>query len=573
MQVLLSTIFGAYSDKREIQAALKQSAESDFSDRSTLWIDFLADTGDGFDPTYATAALATEDLELVHDGVTHATARGELLVLGGDLAYPAATVAEYRNRFIGPFEAACPAVPFGSERSMFVCAGNHDWYDGLTTFLRLFCEGKRIGGWRTEQTRSYFTVKLPHRWWILGIDLAFDFFIDEPQMAFFRRVASEELEPGDRVILLTHRPSWLFEHIGDEQLYTAMSTSNLRQFEREIIHTHGLEMPLVLAGDIHHYNRYETADGRHQRITSGAAAAFLYPTNHLARSFGWPEAEGVVTYEQRAVYPSAKTSRRLRWGTLLAPFKNPSFVAFVGGLYLLFALVVRFALTEGTNLGLTQALRDTDPADVVHAVFNNPVGFILAIGLLAMFIGFADAPTVARRVFVGAVHWLLQFILLVLVTWVAAQLVADFPDDEVMLELFFVDFTLKFDAIGFIAIVTVAGGYLSSQLFALYLFIMFSVFRKHATHSFSSQRIPDYRNFLRLYIDADGSLTVYAIGLRRVPRKWRFVQDDARATAPRFVPTDRALEPHLIEAPIRLAPAVGAGVPSADETGAAAARR
>ncbi len=48
---------------------------------------------------------------------------------------------------------------------MLALAGNHDWYDGLTTFLRLFCVGRPIGGWRTEQTRSYFAARLPHDWW------------------------------------------------------------------------------------------------------------------------------------------------------------------------------------------------------------------------------------------------------------------------------------------------------------------------------------------------------------------------------------------------------------------------
>ncbi|MGH9026144.1 MAG: metallophosphoesterase family protein [Acidimicrobiia bacterium] len=551
LQVLLSTIFGAYSDKREIQAALKESGESDFSDRDALWIDFLADTGDGFDPTYATAMLATEELEFQHEGVTHTTPRGDLLVLGGDLAYPAATADEYRNRFVGPFEGAFPAPPDGAvPPTMFVCAGNHDWYDGLTTFLRLFCEGKQIGGWRTEQSRSYFTVKLPHRWWILGIDLAFDFFIDEPQMSFFRRVASEDLQPGDKVILITHRPSWLFADIGENQLYTEMSMTNLQQFEHEIIHANKLELPLVLAGDIHHYNRYATADGQHQRITSGAAAAFLYPTNHLAKEFRWPEAEGNVKYEQAAVYPSKKTSRHLRWGTLLAPFKNPSFVAFVALLYLVFALVVRFALTEGTSLGLTKALRDTDPNDVVSAVFNNPFGFIVAFGLLAVFIGFADAPTLTRRIAVGFVHWLFQLILLVTVIWETAQLVYNLPANKLEFEFSFVDFTLKTDAAAFIVIIAVAGGLLGAELFALYLFLMFRLFRKHATHSFSSQRIPDYRNFLRVRIDSDGGLTIYTIGVRRVPRKWRYVAERARPDQPRFEPTDRPLEAHLIEPPI-----------------------
>ena len=109
-------------------------------------------------------------------------------MLGGDLAYPAATPTQFNERFVGPMTLAFPESAAGDEPpTMIACAGNHDWYDGLTTFLRLFCDGRRIAGWRTEQSRSYFAIELPHRWWILGIDLAFDFFIDMPQMDFFRQ--------------------------------------------------------------------------------------------------------------------------------------------------------------------------------------------------------------------------------------------------------------------------------------------------------------------------------------------------------------------------------------------------
>ncbi|MDQ4132130.1 MAG: metallophosphoesterase [Actinomycetota bacterium] len=551
MQVLLSTIFGAYSDKREIQAALKESGESDLSGRDELWFDFLADTGDGFNATYTTACLLNQDFELSYAGGTVATKRSDLLVLGGDLAYPAATPESYRDRFIGPYQAAFPEPRSGQQpTTMVACAGNHDWYDGLTTFLRLFCEGKRIGGWKTEQTRSYFTVKLPHGWWIMAIDLAFDFFIDEPQMAFFRREASERLAPADKVILVTHRPSWLFHQLGDDQLRSPMARTNLQQFEDDIIHAHGLRMPLVLAGDIHHYNRYASADRTHQRITAGAGAAFLYPTNHLQPAFSWPEAEGVVGYEQQAVYPDARTSRRLRWGTLLAPFKNPSFMVFVGGLYVVFALLVRFALTGGSGEGFTETLRLTDYGDVSEAVFNNPNSFLFAIALLAIMIGFADAPSWPWRTLVGVVHWVVHFVLLVVVLGTIAVFTVEVPFDLEIHYVVKVDLTL--DTPIFVAGVAVAGAYLSSQVFALYLFLMFSLCGRHATHAFSSQHIANYRSFLRLKIDADGSLTVYPVAVRKVPRRWRRRNADRQPGEPLYEPADGPVECELIEPPIRI---------------------
>jgi Calcineurin-like phosphoesterase len=324
-QVLLSGIFGAYSDKREIQAALKEPSTTDISEHEELWFDFLADTGDGFNPTYTTARLlAQEKLELQQDGAVHQTEQGRLLILGGDLAYPAAAPGEYHNRFIGPYEAAFPAPADGRGRpTMLALAGNHDWYDGLTTFLRLFCVGSPIGGWRTEQTRSYFAAHLPHDWWVMGVDLAFDFFID-PQLAFFRQIATERMRPGDNVILVTHKPSWLFEGLGDHDVYTPMAMTNLQRFEREIIHANGLRLPLVLGADIHHYNRYERADGSQQRFTCGSGGTFLCPTHHLAKRIRWPEAGGPALYQQRHLYPDAPTSKRLRWARCWPPSRIPA---------------------------------------------------------------------------------------------------------------------------------------------------------------------------------------------------------------------------------------------------------
>jgi hypothetical protein len=554
MQVLLSGIFGAYSDKREIEAALKEPGQSDFSHHDELWFDFIADTGDGFNPTYATARLLAEPaLALPGHGSTYETKRGELLVLGGDLAYPAATAHDYHNRFVGPFSAALPAGSDGSKPlTMLSVAGNHDWYDGLTTFLRLFCTNRAIGGWQTEQTRSYFIARLPHRWWMFGIDLAFDFFIDEPQMSFFRQAATDALSPGDKVILVTHHPSWLFGTTGEERTHSPMAMSNLQQFERDVIHRNGLRLPLVLAGDIHNYNRYEREDGGTQRITSGAGGAFLYPTNHLKRELSWPDEKGRTTYFQRSVYPDRQSSRRLRWGTLLAPFKNPSFIVFIGAFDLVFALVVRYTLTQGTSLRLHELLDQSNPAKITADILDNPIGFVLVVGLAVVLIVFADAPTHPRRVLAGLIQWSLQYSLLLLVIWGMAHAVADIPIRSIHFNFYLFSFGVAVDTVVFVLAVSVVGGVLSGELFSLYLFAMFTLFGRHATHAFSSQRIEGYRNWLRLHIDGDGGLTIFPIGLKTVPKRWRVVRHPAGS--PTFEPTDRPIVPHLIEEPVRIAP-------------------
>ena len=98
--------------------------------------------------------------------------RGSLLVLGGDEVYPSASAQAYEDRMTGPYRAALPLTR-RSRPLLVALPGNHDWYDGLTAFLRVFTHRRSIGGWLTEQKRSYFAVQLPHRWWLLGLDSQF----------------------------------------------------------------------------------------------------------------------------------------------------------------------------------------------------------------------------------------------------------------------------------------------------------------------------------------------------------------------------------------------------------------
>ena len=83
----LSGIFGAYADKRELQSSLPADGYRHGTDE--LWFDFVADLGDGFDATYSVASvLAAPSIEPV-EGLP--LPRAELLVMGGDQVYPAAS--------------------------------------------------------------------------------------------------------------------------------------------------------------------------------------------------------------------------------------------------------------------------------------------------------------------------------------------------------------------------------------------------------------------------------------------------------------------------------------------------
>ena len=108
LKTVVSMVFGNYADKRELQAFAKQEV-FDCSDSTEMWIDYISDLGDGFNPTYTLAKLMSQD-QLHLDG--HILKRGDLLIMGGDEVYPTPEKHEYQNRLQGPYNAAFPWKDF-----------------------------------------------------------------------------------------------------------------------------------------------------------------------------------------------------------------------------------------------------------------------------------------------------------------------------------------------------------------------------------------------------------------------------------------------------------------------------
>ncbi|MCA1690227.1 MAG: hypothetical protein LC720_07305, partial [Actinobacteria bacterium] len=73
----------------------------------------------------------------------------------------------------------------------------------------------------------------------------------------------------------------------------------------------------------------------------------------------------------------------------------------------------------------------------------------------------------------------------------------------------------------------------------------------HNTEAYAPLHHQDQKHFLRLHIGADGSLTIYPVGIERVGRKW-VLRPDAPADAPWFAPEGAEIQTHLIEPPIRI---------------------
>ncbi|MCU0954767.1 MAG: metallophosphoesterase [Hyphomicrobium sp.] len=302
---ILSSTIGSYTDQRLIQAATDPATEDELKTRydysgsgqpssalrpdasGAVWVDYIADLGDGFEPTYAMAYLMAED-RLKVEGSDEPLPGGSLLVMGGDQVYPDANKHEYQTRLQDPYDWAFSSdVP---QRKLFAIPGNHDWYDGLSSFSALFCSardriskglGTQIGGWRCHQHRSYFAIKLPHDWWIWGPDIQLADNLDDSQRDYFDLMA-DQTKPGDKIILCIAEPSWLHQNYDNLHEISMLARKN------------GACIMAVLAGDWHHYSRYTCDRLGVQFITCGGGGAFAHATHGLRRriSLNWASLTG-----------------------------------------------------------------------------------------------------------------------------------------------------------------------------------------------------------------------------------------------------------------------------------------
>ncbi|XP_006657430.1 uncharacterized protein LOC102702861 [Oryza brachyantha] len=357
------TLFVGRFDMRMMQAAMNKTPdESKSSDlfydhldgKDELWFDFIADTGDGGNSTYAVARLlAQPSLAIKSDGSRQTFPRGQLLLIGGDLAYPNPSSFSYERRFFCPFEYALqppawykpehialekPELPLGVSElrkyrgpQCFMIPGNHDWFDGLHTFMRYICHKSWLGGWFLPQKRSYFALKLPNGWWVFGLDQALHGDIDVYQFKFFAELCQQKVGESDSVILITHEPNWLLDwYWGDK------TGTNVAYLIREYLRG---RCKLRMAGDLHHYMRHSCIESKEpihvqHLLVNGCGGAFLHPT-HVFENFR--EFYG-NKYETKVAYPSYDDSSRIALGNILK-FRRKNWQFDVIGGFVYFVLV------------------------------------------------------------------------------------------------------------------------------------------------------------------------------------------------------------------------------------------
>ena len=287
-----------------------------------LWLDFVSDTGDDVTVSERVAEMVSAVYEVTDGDGTLVLPRGDVLFLGGDLAYPVATVREVTRRLVEPWNRVLSKAPPGPPRLLLAVPGNHDWYDGLDGFARLcqaplpfeenlgvealepkpnafpvlawaeaFAKGEQvekpkamaIHGYFPVQRTSYFRLPLANGLDLFGVDRQLKQ-VDERQSAFFKR------EPRSRAkIVIVPDPARAW---GEKTAHGEATLASIGIAPAEV-------PTLVLAGDIHHYERSEEGPSVH--VVAGGGGAFL----HGAR------VAGRATYEILAEFPGKRASRAL----------------------------------------------------------------------------------------------------------------------------------------------------------------------------------------------------------------------------------------------------------------------
>jgi hypothetical protein len=564
LKTLFSMIVGARSDPRIVQALgarkleyydytyhYRDGREGPYVDRARareeIWIDYVCDTGDGWNSTYAVAyALVQPELEIGVDQSDRRSRvpRADVLVFGGDEVYPTPSREAYSRRLITPYETAFGETRVDESPHVFAIPGNHDWYDGLTAFARLFCSdfgGRYFAGWRTRQQRSYFALKLPGRWWLIGSDGQLQADIDTPQIEYFRYVAERHMQPGDRVIVCLASPVWIRAH-KYRQYGGSFDETDLLYLRDEIFARRGVQMKVFLSGDYHHYRRHEEISPLEpaspiQKITAGGGGGFLHATHDEDVTILEEERAGTEEPRRRfalkATYPDVRQSRRLSYANLLFIFKNPRFGIVPAAIYTMTVWMVSATVVQPHPTSLFEALSIT-----VKAWNRNPSLTLWAVFVTTIFVVFTDTRSRLYRWLGGLAHAAAHWSGIFIIGW-TALLAARWLSPAWPLVRFFI--------VG--AFVSIAAWFLGSVLVGLYLLISLNVFGRHSEQAFAALRIEDFKHFLRLHIGTDGALTIYPIRIDRVPRGWREREGSPDGSPSRLLP-ETPLEPALTEPPI-----------------------
>jgi hypothetical protein len=465
-----------------------------------VFVDFIADTGDDVAVSRATAALLFREYELPdpdRPGAHVVTPRGEVLLFGGDTAYPVATAQEITNRVLVPFNQVLEQLPpDGRPRVLLGIPGNHDWYDGLDGFARMFrrrvepaddvrpsivgisplmlqhyaewarefvrggkVEKPRVlvlSGFTPVQNASYFALRLSPALDLLAVDRQLRT-PDSRQRHFLMERYQEHPEVATLVLL----PDPVYRFGTPSKSGTAMIESLRLDL--------GARDHFVLTGDVHHYQRLER--GRLLHVIAGGGGAFLHPAR--VAPGGLPAL---------AQWPDAPQSRRLLSGVPLKIALGRSGILPHLVLLGLFAPAVSFGLRFYERLGF---------------ILSAPVLVTLVLGSIYALIGGVRRRKSVLPLAFG--YATVTALLPVGISFATGRLIERLGYEVAVA--------------GIVAVTLLASVYLGVYLFGSYLALLTRLGYEN-TQAFTALDHPGFKHFLRLRIRADGSgIDGWCIGL------------------------------------------------------------
>ncbi|WP_093723175.1 metallophosphoesterase family protein [Streptomyces sp. DI166] len=253
----------------------------------------VGDTGEGGEPQYS-----------VVPGLLKAGEGTSFAVLASDVIYPVGSADDYADKFFRPYQdyrAPIYAIP-----------GNHDWYEDLGAFMRVFCDApplepesrprpltrawprsllwhrpRRTDGQHLDEARKLRSAPeqqavQPGPYWaidagpvrLIGIDTGLLGTLDAEQGAWLREVSRD---PRPK-ILITGSPLYVD---GEHHPCPIEGGGTVDDIVRDPAHRY----VAAIGGDIHNYQRYpvRVGDRTIQYVVSGGGGAFMHATHTIPR--------------------------------------------------------------------------------------------------------------------------------------------------------------------------------------------------------------------------------------------------------------------------------------------------
>ena len=175
-----------------------------------MWIDWVADLGDGFDSTYAMASLLSRKELKVGD---IPLPRGEALSMGGDEVYPKASRQAYMNQLRQPYAWAAPDHDRKDDKGRPVARDPRQprlvRRPGPVPGLLLQGEALAPRRMAVLSASQLLRDQITESWWLWATDIQLADDMDQPQADYFKHIAASMPE-NSQIILCSAEPGWLY---------------------------------------------------------------------------------------------------------------------------------------------------------------------------------------------------------------------------------------------------------------------------------------------------------------------------------------------------------------------------